>query len=111
MTPSITPDDDVFMTLKITQDSISGFISGENNSQIPLIDTTELETQVLISNGETVVLGGIFEVVDITSTIKTPFLGDLPFVGRLFKRIEVNKQKSETLIFITPRIISDSLLK
>lgn len=111
VTPAITPDDDVFMTLKITQDSISGFISGENNSQIPLIDTTELETQVLISNGETVVLGGIFEVVDITSTIKTPFLGDIPYLGRLFKRTEVNKQKSETLIFITPRIIADTQIK
>jgi type IV pilus assembly protein PilQ len=110
VTPNITPDDRILMDLVINQDSLGEFINGEFNSQIPIIDTTELITQVLVKNGETIVLGGVFQVSDVTATTKTPFLGDIPYLGRLFKRTTESKDKIETLIFITPRILSDDLL-
>ena len=110
VTPNITPDDRIIMDLVINQDEVGGFINGEFNSQIPIIDTTELVTQVLVDNGETIVLGGVFQLQDITQVTKTPFLGDIPYLGRLFRRTSESKEKTETLIFITPRILSDDLL-
>jgi type IV pilus assembly protein PilQ len=110
VTPNITPDDRIIMDLVINQDEVAGFINGELNSQIPIIDTTELVTQVLVDNGETIVLGGVFQMQDITQVTKTPYLGDIPYLGRLFRRTTDTKEKTETLIFITPRILSDSLL-
>jgi type IV pilus assembly protein PilQ len=110
VTPNITPDDRILMDLVINQDSIGDLINGQFNSQIPVIDTTELITQVLVRNGETVVLGGVFQISDVTETIKTPYLGDIPYLGRFFKRTTSRKDKIETLIFITPRILSDDLL-
>ncbi len=109
VTPHITPDDRIMMRLVINQDSVGGFIAGENNSQVPLIDVTELITEVLVGNGETVVLGGVFRTEDVQSTVKTPFLGDIPYIGRLFKRTNDRQVKTETLIFITPRILADAL--
>lgn len=108
VTPSITPDDRVIMDIKITQDSIAGFAPG---TRAPILDTTEVETQVLVNNGETVVLGGIFQTEEITGVTKTPFLGDIPYLGRLFKRTEVSNQKTEILLFITPRILADTLVE
>ena len=108
VTPNITPDDRIILDLKINQDSLGGLITGEFNSQIPIIDTTELITQVLVENGQTVVLGGVFQVSDVTNVTKTPFLGDIPYLGRLFKRTGVIQEKTETLIFITPRIVAES---
>lgn len=110
VTPNITPDDRIIMDLIINQDEVGGFINGEFNSQIPIIDTTELVTQVLVDNGETIVLGGVFQMQDITQVTKTPYLGDIPYLGRLFRRTTQDKEKTETLIFITPRILSDNLL-
>ena len=110
VTPNITPDDRIIMDLVINQDEVGGFINGEFNSQIPIIDTTELVTQVLVDNGETIVLGGVFQLQDITQVTKTPYLGDIPYLGRLFRRTSQSKEKTETLIFITPRILSDNLL-
>ncbi len=110
VTPNITPDDRIIMDLVINQDEVGGFINGEFNSQIPIIDTTELVTQVLVDNGETIVLGGVFQLQDITQVTKTPYLGDIPYLGRLFRRTTESKEKTETLIFITPRILSDNLL-
>jgi type IV pilus assembly protein PilQ len=110
VTPNITPDDRIIMDLIINQDEVGGFINGEFNSQIPIIDTTELVTQVLVDNGETIVLGGVFQLQDITNITKTPYLGDIPYLGRLFRRTSQQKEKTETLIFITPRILSDNLL-
>ena len=99
--------DTIFADLVITQDSISG----ESTSGVPLIDTNELETQVIVKNGETVVLGGIFQSEDVRSETKTPFLGDIPYIGRLFKRTSVRQAKTELMIFITPRILSDTLVE
>ncbi len=110
VTPNITPDDRIMLQLLINQDTIGSLVAGENGSQIPTIDTTSLETNVLVGNGETVVLGGVFRTEDVENVDKVPFLGDLPYVGNLFKRTSVTQSKNELLIFITPRILSDELL-
>lgn len=110
VTPNITPDGRVLMKLVINQDSIGELINGEFGSQIPTIDTTELNTEVLVGNGETVVLGGVFKTNEITAETKTPLLGDIPYIGKLFRKDVVQSNKNETLIFITPRILSEKLL-
>jgi len=110
VTPHITPDDRIMMKLTINQDSVGEFITGEFGSQIPTIDTTALDTQVLVDNGQTVVLGGVFKTEEIISQTKTPVLGDIPYLGRLFKKDSKEASKTETLIFITPKIIGDRLL-
>lgn len=111
VTPNITPDDRVIMDLVINQDTVGELVidTGTGGS-VPSIDTTELQTRVLVSNGETVVLGGIYDQTDIESEAKVPLLGDIPYLGRLFKRTSVTREKQETLIFITPRILADSLV-
>ena len=110
VTPHITPDDRIMMRLAINQDSVGEFITGEFGSQIPTIDTTALDTEVLVDNGQTVVLGGVFKTEEILSQTKTPLLGDIPYLGRLFRKDSKESSKTETLIFITPRIIGDRLL-
>jgi type IV pilus assembly protein PilQ len=107
VTPSITPDDRIIMDLNIQQDSLGS----TNVNGAPTIDTTEIKTKVLVSNGETVVLGGIFQSTDLVSETKTPFLGDIPYIGRLFKRTSRVQDKTEILIFITPRILTDTLVQ
>lgn len=104
VTPQITPDDRILMDLIINKDAI-----GEVINNIPTIDTNELETQVLVNNGETIVLGGVFESEEVTQVDKTPFFGDLPVIGRLFRRTTYTEDKSELLIFITPRLVNDVL--
>lgn len=104
VTPQITPDDRIIMDLEINQDSV-----GEVTVAGPAIDTNALETQVLVENGETVVLGGIFQSSETHLVTKTPFLGDLPLIGALFRRTEFEDRKSELLVFITPRLVKDTL--
>lgn len=104
VTPQITPDDKILMDLLINKDAI-----GQVINNIPTIDTNELETQVLVNNGETIVLGGVFESEEVTQVDKTPFFGDLPVIGRLFRRTTHSEDKSELLIFITPRLVNDVL--
>ena len=104
VTPQITPDDRILMDLIISKDAV-----GEIINNIPTINTNQLETQVLVNNGETIVLGGIFQSEDITQIDKTPFFGDLPVIGRLFRRTTHTEDKSELLIFITPRLVKDVL--
>jgi type IV pilus assembly protein PilQ len=111
VTPIITPDDRIIMDLTINQDTVGELVIATGlGGQVPTIDTTELKTRVLVSNGETVVLGGVYDQLDIESETKVPFLGDIPFLGRLFKNTSVTREKQETLIFITPRILADSLV-
>jgi type IV pilus assembly protein PilQ len=109
VTPSITPDDRIIMDLVINQDTIGTFIPTGNGGSVPSIDTNSLKTQVLVGNGETVVLGGVFKSTDVNNVEKIPFLGDLPYIGRLFKLTDVTKTKQELLIFVTPRILADTL--
>jgi type IV pilus assembly protein PilQ len=104
VTPRITPDDRIIMDLEINQDSIGAVFNG-----VPSIRTNSIQTQVLVNNGETVVLGGVFQTVVSEGVTKTPFLGDLPWVGNLFKQRTRSDDKQELLIFITPRLIRDSL--
>jgi len=108
--PSITPDDRIIMKLEINQDSVGDLVPSGNGGTVPTIDTTSLTTQVLVGNGETVVLGGVFRTVDVTSVSKVPFLGDIPYIGRLFSSTSITQEKTETLIFITPRILADTLI-
>ena len=110
VTPNITPDDRIIMTLTVNQDSVGGFIKGEGGSEIPLIDTTSLQTQVLVGNGDTIVLGGVFRTEDVSSITKTPFLGDIPYLGVLFRSKTDRLLKTETLVFITPRILANTLV-
>ncbi len=107
VTPHITPDDRIIMDLTVNKDTV-GEIFGEGNFRIPSIDTREVSTQVLVDNGETVVLGGVYEQEILDQTTKVPFFGDLPFLGRLFKHTVKDDNKSELLIFVTPKIVKDN---
>lgn len=93
------------MDLRVNQDS-----RGQETAGIPSINTNEVTTQVLVGNGETVVLGGIFQSEIATTVTKTPFLGDIPYVGALFRRTENIDERSELLIFITPKIMRGDLI-
>ncbi|MEM6579783.1 MAG: type IV pilus secretin PilQ [Pseudomonadota bacterium] len=110
VTPNITPDDRIMLNLKINQDSVGELVPSGQGGFIPSIDTTELNTQVLVGNGETVVLGGVFRTEDIESVNKVPFFGDLPYIGAFFRNTTTDNTKTETLIFITPRILAETLL-
>lgn len=104
VTPQITPDGRIIMDLKINQDSVGSLFNG-----VPSIDTNEITTSVIVDNGQTVVLGGVFRSEEVDETVKTPFLGDLPVIGRLFRYRNNSSQKAELLVFITPRIVNDVL--
>ena len=104
VTPQITPDDRIIMNLKVNQDTVGQIFNG-----VPSIDTNEVTTQVLVDNGQTIVLGGIFKDEKTNSITKTPFLGDIPYLGRLFRHNLEKNDKAELLIFITPRLIQDSM--
>ena len=111
VTPIITPDDRIIMDLVINQDTVGELVIATGlGGQVPTIDTTELQTRILVSNGETVVLGGVYDQFDLQTETKVPLLGDIPFLGRLFKSTSTTREKQETLIFITPRILADSLV-
>ncbi len=111
VTPNITPDDRIMLDLQVNQDSVGELVpSGSLGGFIPSIDTTQLNTQVLVGNGETVVLGGVFKTEDIESVNKVPFFGDLPYIGAFFRNQSTDHKKTETLIFITPRILAETLL-
>ena len=110
VTPNITPDDRILLDLVVNQDSVGDLVPSGNGGLIPTIDTVELTTQVLVGNGETVVLGGVFKNEELVKVEKVPVLGDIPYLGTLFKSTANNQQKTETLIFITPRILSEALV-
>ncbi len=105
VTPQITPSDKIMLDLKITQDSVA-----ELTDSGPAIDSTKIDTQVLANNGETIVLGGIFKSDIVKEVDKTPFLGDLPVLGNLFKRTVNKDERSELIIFITPKIIESEII-
>lgn len=109
VTPNITPDDRILLDLIVNQDSVGDLVPSGSGGLIPTIDTTELTTQVLVGNGETVVLGGVFQNEELLQVQKVPLLGDIPVVGTLFRSTANKTSKTETLIFITPRILSETL--
>ena len=104
VTPQITPDDTIIMDLTVNKDSVGEVFSG-----IPSIDTREVQTQVLVNNGDTIVLGGIYEQVTRDEVDKIPLLGDIPLIGFLFRHTLESDQKAELLIFVTPKILKDTL--
>ena len=106
VTPQITPDNRIIMDLLVSQDSVGSIISGGE----PSIDVTRVETQALVGDGQTLVLGGIFQTEEVNGTKKVPLLGDIPYLGKLFRNDLRNIEKREILIFITPKIIDDNLL-
>ena len=108
VTPQITPDDKIIMDLEIKKDAVGVFVQS-GTSSAPSIDVRTLKTQILVDNGDTAVLGGIFEQVSRTDVTKVPILGDIPIIGNLFKNTRKQEDKTELLIFITPRIIKDQL--
>ncbi|MCK6370293.1 MAG: type IV pilus secretin PilQ, partial [Gammaproteobacteria bacterium] len=107
VTPQITPDNRIIMDLKVTKDSVGQVITNERGGQVPSIDTRSVETQVLVDNGQTVVLGGIYETEQGETVRKVPFLGDIPLVGYLFRSTNRVSNKSELLIFVTPKILKE----
>jgi type IV pilus assembly protein PilQ len=104
VTPQITPDDRIVMDLEVSQDQVGSVFNG-----VPSIDTRSVQTQVLVDNGETVVLGGIYEQNTQDNIERVPFFGDLPYVGFLFKNTAKTDQKRELLVFVTPKIVKEGL--
>lgn len=103
VTPHITPDDKIILDLVVTQDTVSEVRSGV----APAIDTQRIGTQVLVNNGETIVLGGIYQQAIISTVTKVPVLGDIPYFGWAFRTTSDTNQKKELLIFVTPRIVTE----
>ena len=106
--PQITPDDHIIMDLSLKKDTVGQTIQ-LFGSLVPSIDTREVVTQVLVGNGETVVLGGVYEQTDSKEVDRVPFLGDLPGVGALFRTTRTTDDKRELLMFVTPKILKDTL--
>jgi len=104
VTPQITPEGSIFLDVRVNKDS-----RGQETLSGPAIDTKNVQTQVLVDNGGTVVLGGIFEQQERNTVTKVPFLGDLPVIGYLFKTTSRTSDRSELLIFITPRIVTSQV--
>jgi type IV pilus assembly protein PilQ len=108
VTPQITPDNNIIMDLTVSKDNVGEIIStGGLGGTVPSIDTRSVETQVLVADGQTVVLGGIYETERRETVTKVPFLGDIPGLGRLFKSTQRVNNKAELLIFVTPRILEE----
>lgn len=107
VTPSITPDGKIQMKLDISKDSVSG---AAPNGEL-ILNKNNIKTNVLVNNGETVILGGVFEQTTSNSQTKVPFFGDIPVVGRLFRKDVKSDDKQELLIFVTPRIVNDTLVR
>jgi len=105
VTPQITPDNRIIMEVKVTKDEPD--FSQAATTGVPAIRKNEVNAKVLVTDGETIVIGGVFSNTQSKSVDKVPFLGDLPFVGRLFRRDLVQDRKSELLVFITPRIMNN----
>lgn len=106
VTPQITPDNRIILDLVITQDTRGDTVQTPTGPATA-IDTQRIQTQVLVDNGETIVLGGIYQQQAISAVSKVPLFGDIPYVGRLFKNTSEFNEKTELLIFVTPRILSD----
>ena len=105
VTPQITPDGKIFLELDLHQD----VNSGQEVQGVPIILTKAITTSVLVNNGQTLVLGGIYAENKANSVTRVPFFGELPYVGHLFSMVQVKNNNEELLIFITPKIITDNL--
>ncbi|MGP0171816.1 type IV pilus secretin PilQ [Pseudomonas sp. NCHU5208] len=107
VTPQITPDNRIIMEVKVTKDAPD---FGRQLNGVPPINKNEVNAKVLVNDGETIVIGGVFENTQTKATEKVPFLGDLPFIGRVFRRDMITDNKAELLVFITPRIMNNQAI-
>ncbi|AFK69091.1 type IV pilus secretin PilQ [Pseudomonas putida ND6] len=107
VTPQITPDNRVIMTVRVTKDE-PDYVNALNN--VPPIRKNEVNAKVRVADGETIVIGGVYSTSQNNVVDKVPFFGDLPYVGRLFRRDALQEKKSELLVFLTPRIMSDQAI-
>jgi type IV pilus assembly protein PilQ len=107
VTPLITPDNRVILDLDVSDDAVGQQVTSATGGSVPSIDTREIITQVLVNDGQTVVLGGILETTRAHSADKVPFFGDIPFIGALFRSTIDTNNKTELLIFITPKILRE----
>jgi type IV pilus assembly protein PilQ len=108
VTPTITADNRVYLANNVKKEALAQYVDTPNG-KVPQIDTREINTSVLVDNGQTVVLGGIYEITKQNTVTKVPGLGDIPGIGVLFRKTSRQNDKAELLIFVTPRILSDSL--
>jgi type IV pilus assembly protein PilQ len=109
VTPQITPDNRIIMTVEVRKDNVGQFVDLGGGFRVPSIDTRNVLTQIHVNNGDTAVIGGIFEETITNDVTKVPVLGDIPIVGYLFKTTGRNSEKQELLIFLTPRVVKESL--
>ncbi|MCC4606074.1 type IV pilus secretin PilQ [Xanthomonas campestris] len=105
VTPTITNDNRVFLNMNVKKDEVARFIDLPQYGTVPEINRREVNTAVLVADGETVVIGGVYEFTDRESVSKVPFLGDIPFLGNLFKKRGRSKEKAELLVFVTPKVL------
>ena len=106
VTPTITNDGRVFLNLNVKKDEVEEYLELSGYGEVPIISKREINTAVLVEDGQTVVIGGVYEFTDRSSLAKVPFLGDIPFLGNLFKKKGRAKDKAELLIFITPKVLA-----
>ncbi len=109
VTPQITPDNRIILDLNVKKDSVGQVIVTSGGVNVPSIDTREISTQVLVNDGQTVVLGGILETTRRDTETKVPYIGDIPVLGRLFKTTSKQNDKAELLIFVTPKILREGV--
>ena len=109
VTPQITPDNRIIMQVEIRKDSVGQVVNLGGGFTVPSIDTKNVTTQITVNNGDTAVIGGIFEEIISNDVTKVPLLGDIPYFGYLFKTTGRTSDKSELLIFLTPRVIKETL--
>jgi type IV pilus assembly protein PilQ len=109
VTPQITPDNRIIMVVEIRKDSVGQYVQLGGGFSVPSIDTKNVVTQIHVNNGDTAVIGGIFEEEIRNDVTQVPFLGNLPILGYLFKQTGTISKKTELLIFLTPRIVKESV--
>ena len=107
--PQITPDNRIILDLDVKDDSVGQVVVASGGVNVPSIDTREISTQVLVNDGQTVVLGGILSTTQREDDKKVPYLGDIPFLGHLFKSTSHKDDKDELMIFITPKIVREGV--
>jgi len=109
VTPQITPDSRIILDLDVRDDAVGQVVVASGGVNVPSIDTREIATQVLVNDGQTVVLGGILTTTQRENDTKVPYLGDIPVLGHLFKTTDHTDDKDELMIFITPKIVREGL--
>jgi len=109
VTPQITPDNRIIMTVEVRKDQVGQFVQLGGGFQVPSIDTRNVTTQIAVNNGDTAVIGGIYEEITRNEVDKVPWLGDLPVMGYLFKTTTRSTEKTELLIFLTPRVVRETV--